>query len=287
MMAEAEDYGLASDAAFNQFVAWLKQRCGLDWTHYRPEYLKRRIGACMTALGIANYAQYLRRLEQDPGALERLRNDITINVTEFLRDILTYQAFKQVVIPEVATSKRKSGVGLVRAWSAGCATGEEPYSIGLCFLETLGSDLSGLWVCIHGTDVDEGALRHARTGIYSEDVVAPVPEELLEQFFTRRSDGTFAVGDRLRGMARFQRLDLIHDEPLKHVDIVFCRNVFIYLSHQLQERVLRGFHGSLNQGGFLVLGRTESMPPHLLTRHFAAVNLEERVYRKIGAEVSP
>jgi len=240
----------------------------------------------MTTLGISDYAQYVRLLERDPTALEQLRNDITINVTEFMRDASTYQVFKQVVIPEIAASKRKSGVGLVRIWSAGCATGEEAYSIALCLLEVLGSELSGLWVCIHGTDVDEDALRHARAGVYAREVLSPVPTELRGKYFTRVSEDMFAVGEQLRDMVKFQRLDLIHDEPLKHVDVVFCRNVFIYLSHGLQERVLRGFYESLNQGGYLVLGRTESMPASLRDRHFSVVNLEERVYRKISVEVS-
>lgn len=280
-------FGADSDAGFLQFLAWLRQRCRLDWTDYRQEYLKRRIRICMSAVGARSYPEYVRRLDTDPAALNRLRNDITINVTEFLRDLTTYEAFKQVVIPQVAASKQRAGTGLVRVWSAGCATGEEPFSIALCFLEVLGSNLAGLWVCIHGTDVDEDSLRQARRGPYSDEAVANVPPALLSRFFRRQTGGGYGVEKELRSLVRFERLDLIHDEMLKYVDVIFCRNVFIYLSRELQERTLRAFYGSLNSGGFLVLGRTESMPPHLLDELFDTVVPEERIYRKRAAEVSP
>jgi chemotaxis methyl-accepting protein methylase len=274
-----------SDLAFFQFLAWLKQRCGLDWTQYRRDYLERRLGVCMSARGVRSYPEYTSLLDRDPQALEELRNAITINVTEFFRDASTFAAFRQEVIPEVVASKRKGGTGLVRVWSAGCATGEEAFSIALCFLEMLGNDLSGLWVSIYATDVDQDCLRQARTGVYSREALAPVPETLVQEFFQRQQDGTFAAGEALRRLVRFQRQDLIHDEPLKHVDVIFCRYVFIYMSRELQERVLRAFHRSLNREGFLVLGRTESMPVHLLEGLFVSVNPEERIYRKRAAEV--
>jgi len=104
---------------------------------------------------------------------------------------------------------------------------------------------------------------------------------LVEQYFVAKEQGTFTAGEKLRSLVHFQQLDLIHDTPLKHVDIVFCRYVFIYMSRELQESALRAFHGALNRNRFLILGRTESMPVHLLDRLFASVNPEERVYRKL------
>jgi len=276
-------FGQQSEAAFSQFLAWLRSRWGLDWSSYRPDYLQRRIGICMSAAGIRNYAEYVRRLERDPQALDRLRNDITVNVTEFLRDAPTFAAFRSVVIPQVVATKQKAGTSLVRTWSAGCASGEEPYSIALCFLEALGRDLGGLWVCVHATDIDEDSLQRARAGVYPSQSLKNVPPALAANYFRERPDGARVVGETLRGMLRFQRLDLLNDEPLKHVDIIFCRYVFIYFSRELQERAIRSFHQSLNNGGFLVLGRTETMPPALLDGEFVTVDSEERIYQKSTA----
>jgi len=269
------------DIAFHQFLTWLRQRCQLDWSQYRQEYLKRRIESCMATMRIPNYGEYIKVLERDPSQLQRLRDGITINVTEFFRDATTFDVLKQIVIPEVAASKQKAGVGLVRVWSAGCATGEETYSIALSFLEVLGADLSGLWLSVYGTDVDEECLRNARAGVYGGQALTNVPSPLVEQYFVAKEQGTFTAGEKLRSLVHFQQLDLIHDTPLKHLDIVFCRYVFIYMSRELQESALRAFHGALNRNRFLILGRTESMPVHLLDRLFASVNPEERVYRKL------
>ena len=276
-------FGQQSDSAFLQFLAWLKSRWGLDWSQYRPDYLKRRIGICMSAAGIRNYAEYVRRLERDPQALDRLRSDITVNVTEFLRDTPTFAAFRSVVIPQVVASKQKAGTSLVRIWSAGCSSGEEPYSIALCFLEALGRDLAGLWVCVHATDIDEDSLQRARAGGYPSQSLKNVPPALATDYFREQTDGSRVVGEALRGMLRFQRLDLLNDEPLKHVDVIFCRYVFIYFSRELQERAIRSFRQSLNNGGFLVLGRTETMPPALLDGAFVAADSDERIYQKSAA----
>lgn len=269
-----------SDTAFYQFLTWVKQRCQLDWSQYRPDYLKRRIEACMAAAGARSLTEYTGVLKRDPAALPRLRDGITVNVTEFFRDAPTFAAFQRTVVPAVAESKRKVGAGLMRVWSAACSSGEEPYSIAMSFLETLGGDMAGLWLSLYATDVDQGSLQRARAGVYSQAALANVPERLVKEFFRRQPEGNFAVGDKLRSLVHFQKLDLLHDEPLKHVDVIFCRYVFIYLSQELQERALRAFHGALNREGFLVLGRTESMPMSLLQELYAPVNPEERIYRK-------
>lgn len=283
--SQAEN-SLPDESAFQAFLTWLRQRHGLDWSDYRPEYIRRRIRLCVTAAGLSSYPEFIRHLETDPDALRRLREALTVNVTEFFRDGTTFQAFKELVIPELVTEKKKKKAGLIRVWSAGCASGEEPLSLALAFLQVLGPELDRMWLSIYGTDIDEAALAQARRGVYSAKALRALPARDAERYFRLQPEGRYVVSDALRKLVRYQRHDLIHDPPLTHVDVVVCRYVFIYMSRELQERVLRSFHSSLNRTGFLVLGRTESMPPRFLDNLYDCLSPQERIYRKRATEVS-
>lgn len=187
-----------------------------------------------------------------------------------------YKIFWDRIVPEFleATKQKKA----IRIWSAGCATGEEPYSITMLMLEALGLDQRRRLFSVYATDIDEGSLEYAKAGIYSDKQLESLPEGLLNKYFVFNGDYRFKR--ELKCQIKFKRLDLLTDNGIKLCDAIFCRNVLIYFNRADQQKALEKLCGSLRSGGYLVLGQTEILP-FGFSDQLVCLDRRARVYRKI------
>ncbi len=263
---------------------------GFDFREYKESTLTRRLARRLHARGAKTYADYARILDQDPAEYDKLFNDLTINVTSFFRDDVAFKALEEVVLP-VFTGR---GAKNIRIWSAGCATGEEPYSIGVLLLEILGPEIN-LWDVtpsttlrlgsgqgsghrILATDIDAKTLDRAREGVFGPKEVEGIRPAWLKRYFVAE-DQAFRVQPALRQLVTFEEHNLVSDPPYHDLDLVVCRNVLIYFAPALQTRVLKGFHEGLKAGGFLLLGKAE-VPMGETRGLFQCVDSKAKLYLK-------
>lgn len=267
----------SNDQAFHALRKRVFTERGLDLGQYREKCLKRRIDVRLRATGARTYFEYMAVLKKDPSEYDRLFDVLTINVTNFFRDRSAYRVIKETVIPELVSSKKKQGKKIIRVWSAGCASGEEPYSIAMLFDEILGKRIEDYLISVYATDIDEKVIEKAKRGEYAAGTVSGVDEKTLRRYFNHNLK--FRLKEEIRQMVKFKRYDLISDSPPAHLDIILCRNVLIYFSRDLQMRLFDKFCEALNRGGYLILGKTESLAGESAGL-FQPVNIRERIYRK-------
>jgi chemotaxis protein methyltransferase CheR len=251
---------------------------GLDCSQFKEKYLKRRIAVRMRAWGVEDCAAYSRILSTEVSEREMLLKDITINVTYFFRDPKVFNMIEKEILPKIIYSKVKQKSRVVSLWSAGCASGEEPYSLGIVLHSLLGTKLPDFVVTVLGTDIDAFSLEVAKNGVYASNEVENVPPKYLRRYFT--SDGNkYSVTDDIRSLVRFRHLDLFSDYRRSHFDIIFCRNVIIYFSREMQNKLFSHFYESLRSGGYLVLGKTEMLTGDAKDL-FGVIDARERIYQK-------
>lgn len=269
---------LDNDQGFLALQRRILKEKGLDLSQYREKCLKRRIDVRLRATGAQTYLEYMAVLKRDPSEYDRFLDDLTINVTRFFRDKEAFKVIKNDVIGKMVSAKQRQNKRIIRVWSAGCATGEEPYSMGILFNEILGHKISRFLISIYATDIDPNILKKAKAAEYDDDSVSGIEGNMLRKYF--RYDGKYKLNEEITKMVKFKRHDLISDEPLTHMDIILCRNVLIYLSRDLQQKLFKKFGDGLNRAGYLILGKTESLirEPAKMFRH---VNMKERIYQKV------
>ena len=252
---------------------------GVDFRGYSKTSLDRRLRRRLQALGLGGYREYLGVLEADPDEYGRLFDEVTINVTSFFRDRAAFEALERAL---AATLAERPAGGL-RLWSAGCATGEEPYSLAITLLHLLdGKPPPGLELL--ATDIDANALDRGRAGVFEPPAVKHVPRRWLERYF-RPEGGRFRVTEQVRELVTFRRHNVLTDPPFQELDAVACRNLLIYFDPPVQLRVLDKLHRGLREGGRLLLGRYE-MLLHGARRKFACVDFDARLYVKRAAPVN-
>lgn len=267
-----------SDQGFLALQKRIFKERGLDLSQYREKCLKRRIDVRLRATGMHSYLEYMAVLKKDPSEYDRLLDALTINVTNFFRDKSAYRIIEDSVIPELVSSKKKYRKKIIRVWSAGCASGEEPYSMAILFHEILGNKINDFLISIHATDIDKPCLEKAKTAEYEAGAFSGVDEKILRLYFKR--DLKYRLKEEIRQMVKFKRHNLISDRPLACLDIILCRNVLIYFSRGLQMRLFGKFCKGLNKGGYLILGKAESLS-EVSAELFRPVNIRERIYQKI------
>ncbi|MBF0255447.1 MAG: PAS domain S-box protein, partial [Gammaproteobacteria bacterium] len=254
----------------------LKEKLQFDFSGYKTGTLMRRIHRRRVATGNADLPAYLSWLESNPQELDLLVRDILISVTAFFRDRDAFDVLRRGV--QNICSQHALG-SEIRVWVAGCASGEEAYSIAILFAETLGDRLGDYRVQIFATDVDEEALNMGRRGLYPAAAMSEVEPELLESYFTPVNN-SYEMDKRLRDMIVFARHNLVSDPPFLRLDLVSCRNVLIYFDAPLQSKVLQTFHFGLIKEGYLFLGRSESITH--AEALFSPIDRRERLFRKSG-----
>lgn len=268
-----------SDAAFAVLTAKISHDSGFGCASYKEKCLRRRIAVRMRARGVHTYADYAQVLDGDKSEYERLLDVLTINVTKLFRNWETYSVIAERVVPALWALPVPS----LRVWSAGCSSGEEPYSLAALFHRHAqrAGELARLdaRVTVLGSDIDARSLAAAERGAFEEGDFADTPEDLRRRYFSGKRP--FTIIPDVRRLVRFERRDLLAEEPPPGTHhLVCCRNVLIYFDRDTQERLFDKFHAALAPEGFLVLGKVETLLGSARTR-FAAVDGRERVFRPL------
>ena len=272
---EAQGNEPVTDAGFRPLLEALSTTYNFDFREYKEPSLARRIRTRMSQVHVDRFEAYRRYLEQHAEEHVVLFNTILINVTGFFRDADAWKTLGADVIPRIVSAAGESRS--IRIWSAGCSSGEEPYSVAMLLAEHLGERVNEYLVKIYGTDVDEEALAVARHAAYRLEQLKDVPDTLVDRYFTR--DGQlYRVRRDLRRWCIFGAHNLTQAPPLSHIDLLVCRNVLIYFTSELQERILSRFHYAIREDGFLFLGRSESLLAR--SRLFRPLQLKWRIFER-------
>jgi two-component system, chemotaxis family, CheB/CheR fusion protein len=262
------------DPAFDALLEFLDFKRGLDFTGYKRASLERRIRRRMDQAECATFDAYVDYLEVHPEEYDALLDTILINVTEFFRDSETWDHLRQATLPALLADKPRGDP--IRVWSAGCATGQEAYTLAMVLADILGEEELLARVKIYATDIDEKALAHARQAVFAEREIESVPAEWRERFFEARPQG-HAFRKDLRRTLIFGRNNLISDAPISRLDLLVCRNTLMYFNVEAQSAILRRFHFALRDEGVLLLGRSEMLTAH--RELFTTEDLMKRVFR--------
>ncbi len=260
------------------FLEELRQRHGLDFKSYKAPTIRRRLQRRFAATGVDSLEEYRRYLEENPSEYGNLVNAFLIKVTEFFRDREQFEYLRDEVLPGMIERVRNNGEQL-RVWSAGCATGEEAYSLAILISEALGNEAGNFNVRIFATDLDASAVNFARRGVYPPSALSGLSDEQIRTHFMEE-DGHYQVRKSIRSMIVFGEHDLVQRSPFPHLDLVVSRNVLIYFTNTLQRRTLQLFAYSLKDGGYLMLGNAESTSP--LSEYFGPVERQNKVYLRQG-----
>jgi len=272
----------AEEKDFEAVLERIRDARNFDFRNYKKATLRRRIERRLGERGCRNMREYLSFLDKHPDEFDALISQMLIKVTSFFRDEEMWKQLSSKLIPDMMHHKRHGEE--IRIWSAGCATGEEAFSVAICMAEVLGAAIGNYEIKVFGTDVDEAAIAAARRGIFSAQQVDDVPKNQLNHYFTRVAEG-FTIRKEIRRMVVFGVNNLVSDAPISRLDVLICRNVFIYLDANLQKRVLTRFHYALRREGLLILGKSELIP--FAGKIFQAVDLSRRIYRKDGRSDVP
>ena len=289
------------ERSFQALLAQVRERSGIDFSRYKRPTILRRLQRRLVATGLHQLSDYLHYLARHPEEYARLVAGFLINVTEFFRDPALFAVLRDQVLPDLIDYARTHGNEL-RLWSAGCATGEEAYTLAILVAEALGEEHDQILVQIFATDLDEEAVAFARRGLYPPASLASIPEDLRARYFTllernltRTSDGRlessqvdryaalYEVTPHLRSLVIFGQHDLGQRAPFPRIDLVLCRNVLMYFTPELQKRTLQLFAFALRDGGYLALGKAETAKP--LGMYFVATHQHQKLYRRQGERV--
>jgi chemotaxis protein methyltransferase CheR len=265
----AEEFGLIRETLRN-----LRQ---FNLDAYKDKCVKRRIAIRVRATYCASASEYCQLLLAQESEVDKLLKVLTIHVSQFFRNRSAFDKLRQEIIPYLFSIARQHGRNEVKCWSVGCASGEEPYSLGLLFAEHFAAQTMQIPVLIQGTDVDEGTLAAARLGVYTEERLVELPETFRERYFHEKQ-GKYRLAEEIRRLVTFNQGDLFHAETYQESDLILCRNVLIYFEREQQEQVIRNFARVLRPGGVLVLGKSESLFGES-RRYFQTVCPVERIYR--------
>jgi two-component system, chemotaxis family, CheB/CheR fusion protein len=257
-------------------LEFVKEARAFDFTGYKRSSVDRRVAKRMGEVGAESFADYIDFLELHPEEFAELFNTLLINVTGFFRDAATWQYLESDVVPQMLEAREPDAP--IRVWCAGCASGEEPYTVSMVLARVMGEDQFRERVKIYATDIDEEALDQARHAAYLPRQLEGVPGEALERFF-ERTDQRFVFRKDLRRTVIFGRNDLVRDAPISRIDLLVCRNTLMYFTAETQSQVLRRFHFALDDNGVMLLGKAEMLITH--GDLFTPVDLNWRVFRKV------
>lgn len=245
----------AHTKALHDVFTLLRVHTGHDFSNYKRPTLLRRIERRINIFNFPDIITYVAYLRQNKDEINALLKDLLISVTNFFRDTNAFNRIKEKVLPEIL--KGKGAMDEVRIWAAGCATGEEVYSLAIICAELLSDVVGAPRVQLFATDIDEAAIRHAREGLYSLNDIADVSPERTSKYFKEESNG-YRIRREIREMILFATHNFIKDPPFSRLDLVVCRNVLIYFNKTAQQHAIQTFHFALKPDGFLFLGSSES-----------------------------
>lgn len=263
---------------FSALLHKISTERGLDLRNYHTDILKRRIALRLQNNNIPSYSKYIEFLNKTPKEYDRLFETLCINVSEFFRDTPVWVTI-QYLFENLIAGKIKNKQNSIKLWSAGCANGEEPYSIAIALKEALRGISQINRVEILATDVDKACLNFAQEASYTKEHLKNVSPKLLARYF-ELSEGKFYVKEDVKSLASFSYLDLTSQKYPENIDVLTCRNVFIYFNRRLQKQILDKFCDCLNPGGYLIMGKSESLGPEY-EHCLEIIDSNARIFRKI------
>ena len=268
---------LHSEPALKKIFILLRAQTRHDFSQYKPTTIYRRIERRMAVHQLETLDDYVQYLQQTPLEVEALFRDLLIGVTNFFRDPDAFAALESEVIPMLFEGKASGSV--IRAWTSGCSTGEEAYSIAILLQERLEALKQNYRVQVFATDIDSRAIATARAGVYPADISEDITPERLARFFTLEPDGSsYRVHKGIRDMLVFSEQDLVIDPPFSKLDLISCRNLLIYLGGDLQKKLIAMFHYALNPNGMLFLGTSETIGE--FSDLFATLERKHKLYQR-------
>lgn len=253
----------------------MQVKTGKDLHQFKRPFLNRRINARMKAVGVRDGSEYAKLLESNSSEPLVLFKSFSINVTEFYRDSFVWECMSSNIIPQIL---KNIGTRPLQVWSAGCASGEEPYSIAILLKELLGTKNSKFNVI--ATDISADAISRAKQGQYLSQSLKNLSPNVITKYFTPIKDNTYQINESIKQLVTFQQGDII-SFPIEHVNLITCRNVLIYYDKPAQELVFKKFHKSLNDDGYLVIGQDETMLGVGTAKSFSCILPRERIYSKL------
>jgi len=264
---------------------YLMEKRGFDFSGYHPAMLERRIGQRLTATSCKNFSEYFSCLQQNADELDRLLDVITINVSRFFRDTLTFELIADRVLPAIVREKTQARDQSLRVWSAGCARGEEPYSLAILIHELLRKEEVAMNLHLFATDIDCGALADAGKALYPLSSVENIKHRLLTKYFTPEGS-SFRLIPEIKKRVTFSLYDMLDkkrgvppESVFGNFDLVLCRNLLIYFNTEYQETIFEKLYHSLAKNGILILGEAEA-PTTMYRHHFSRVFDFSPTYRK-------
>jgi two-component system, chemotaxis family, CheB/CheR fusion protein len=266
-----------TESNLKKIVTIIRRQSGHDFSSYKKSTILRRIERRIKMLQLSNIGQYAKLLQDNPREAELLFKDMLIRVTSFFREPDAFRILEKKVLPQLLVGKSYDIP--VRVWICGCCSGEEAYSIAMLLAEHIEAKKITTRVQIFATDIYPEAIVAARRGIYPDTISANVSTKRLKKWFIH--EGTsYQVKKELREMVIFAEQNVVHDSPFSKMDMVCCRNLLIYLEPQLQEKLLHTFYYSLNGGGFLFLGSSESLGKS--AELFSTISRQWRIFQRKG-----
>lgn len=266
-----------SEQQLEQIGKIMQDKIGKDLKQFKKPFLGRRISARMRSVGVASGSEYAKILTSDASEAILLFKSFSINVTEFYRDLFVWQLISEKIIPEIA--KKPTAL---RIWSAGCASGEEPYSLAVLFREALGPRAK---FSIIATDISSEAIARAKKGHYVSQNIKNLSPDLVSKYFVSSGKDSFTVSDSIKEFVTFEQGDIL-SYPVDNADLITCRNVLIYYDKSAQELVFKRFHKSLKNDGYLVIGQDETMMGVEAAKLFACAFARERIYKNTNPEAN-
>jgi len=274
---------MLDEIALNNLTIYLRKRLDLNLNQYKDNYIERRLNARISMTHVDNLAGYLALLTKDPEELNTLKDNITINVTEFFRNMETFEALNRDIIPAIIKSKESGSSNTIRVWSAGCSSGQEPYTLAILFLEAFKKLRKKHRLVIIATDIDKKSLEKAKSGRYESNIMEGISKHLLIKYFDKIG-GEYQVKLFIQDCINFKYLDLASDDGsnvagIPAYDLIVCRNVIIYFKDELKKSLFMRFYKKLRKNGYLVIGKNEALSGDAKTL-LEGVNPSERIYQK-------
>lgn len=261
-----------TDQQLEQIGKIMKDKLGKDLKQFKKPFLNRRISARMRSVGATNGSEYAQILASDANEPTSLFKSFSINVTEFYRDLFVWECLSSKIIPEIAKNRTS-----LKVWSAGCASGEEPYSLAILLSEVLGNKAK---FSVIATDISAEAITRAKRGQYTNQNIKNLAPALVSRYLTDSGKDTYIVNDSIKQLVTFEQADIISYQVAK-LDLITCRNVLIYYDKPAQELIFKKFHKSLVPDGYLVIGQDETMMGVEAAKSFSCKLVRERIYNKV------
>jgi chemotaxis protein methyltransferase CheR len=270
--------GMLEAEAFEGLRTLVLEAGGIDLNLYKDKCVLRRITVRQRSCGAPTLRAYLKLVSENPAERGRLVKTLTIHISQFFRNPSTFRAIQESVLPSLLAAKGTGGGRALRLWSVGCAKGEEPYSLAILLLEVGGRAVQQYSAAIYATDIDPDSLDQAKEARYPAQSLTNVSQYWRQRYFSQEGN-RYRVVPEVRSLVFFKGHNILDPLPFRRIDLVTCRNVLIYMSEALQERVLLSIHEALNPGGFLILGKVEGLTGAARVL-LEPMDVAERIYRK-------